>query len=203
MKKMRLFLVLLFAGSILSTGLFGQSTQTDSLKKYLYLSDEVVKKLDSKDIVEIIKYKEKLRQEKEMAGNPYAKEVKNLKPGNLSITVWTILTFTFILALIVIPFYFNLNKAKGRQQIIKSLIEKDKEIPKELISASTNTGRSDFHKGVILISLGFSLSLFLKFMGMGMGNHFWTIGMIPMFIGIGYLISYKFDSSNKIKSEIE
>jgi predicted PurR-regulated permease PerM len=203
MRKMKFYLMVLFACFILAIQLNGQN---DSAKIDLNLSSDVVKKLDANDIIEIIKYKEKLVHEKEMAekyadpGN-IGKIVKGLMPSEFSMTIWTILTFAFVLLLITIPFYFNLKKTKGRQQIINDLIEKGREIPKELISASVKSGRSDFHKGVILIALGLSISIVLFVLKVA--NNYWTIGLIPTFIGIGYLISFKFDNSRKSKSEIE
>ena len=204
MKKMKFCFLVLLASFVLVFQSFGQENQSDSVKTDLNLSSDVVKKLDSKDIVEIVKYKEKLVQDRitaeKFAFDP-SKFMESVMPSELTMTIGTILLFAFILSLLAIPFYFNLKKSKGRQQIINSLIEKDKEIPKELLLITSKTGRSDFHKGIILIALGLSVSIVL--MVLKIPNNYWTIGLIPMFIGIGYLISFKFDSSSKKKSEIE
>jgi len=53
------------------------------------------------------------------------------------------------------------------------------------------TTRSDFHKGIILIALGLGIGIVI--LALKIKNNYWTIGLIPIFIGIGYLISHKFD----------
>ncbi len=109
-----------------------------------------------------------------------------------------IFIFIFLLIVLYIPFYINLKKAKMRQSIINNLIEKGKEIPNELLSPTVKKNvRSDFHKGIILIALGLSLCLVLFVLKVT--NNYWTIGLIPLLIGIGYLISFKFDNrSDKV-----
>ena len=56
MKKLKIYLFVLFV-SFLTIQLYGQ---IDSVNTNLSLSGEVVKKLDNKDTVEIIKYRDKI-----------------------------------------------------------------------------------------------------------------------------------------------
>ena len=92
---------------------------------------------------------------------------------------------------IYIPFYFNFKKIKGRQLIINNYLEKGKEVPDELISPTIKkTTRSDFHKGIILIATG--LGICTALLALKIENNFWTLGLIPILIGIGYLISQRF-----------
>jgi hypothetical protein len=179
---------------------YGQSNLRDSLQSDLKLSDEVLKKLDNKDIVEIIKFKEKLQNDNEMAVKfavDPSKFISNFIP------VMPIILFTFILTVLFIPIFFNYKKAKGRQLIINNLIEKGKDIPQELLMPQPKTSRSDFHKGVILICFGLSIIVVLLLINIPVGIKFWTIGLIPLFIGIGYLISFKLDKTGKNNSEKE
>jgi len=194
MKKMSFYFLVLFAISIVSLPTFGQSNQNDSIKTDLNLSSEVVSKLDNKDIVEIIKYREKLVQEKDMA----QMHKPNLTSESTA-TLWSILIGLFILSLFVIPYYFNFKKTKARQQIISKLIEKDIDIPKELLAKPKKTRRSDLHNGIIYIAFGFSLCIVIFILRIH--SNFWTIGLIPMFIGIGYVISFKLAHSSETKSE--
>lgn len=205
MKKMRFCFLVFFVSFILTVQSLGQNNQSDSIKFQhdsvttdLNLSGEVVKKLDNKDIVEIIKYREKLAQEKEMA-----KAKMNLPnlTSEFTATIWSILIVLFILSLFAIPYYFNLKKAKARQQIITKLIEKDIDIPKELLAKPRHIRRSDLHKGVVLTAFGLSLCIVIFILKIN--SNFWTIGLIPLFIGIGYIISFKLDQSFKSKSEID
>jgi hypothetical protein len=196
MKKISIYFLVLFASLFIALQSFGQS---DSIKINLNISGEVLKKLDSKDIVEIIKFKEKLALDEEMAAK--AKVPTKFEPNAISITIWILMSWSFFLILISIPFYFNHKKIKQRQLIINSLIEKGQQIPEELIAPSSKSVRSDFHKGVILIALGVSVVIVL--LSLKIANNFWTIGLIPMLIGISYLVSFKFDKPNKIKSELD
>jgi hypothetical protein len=186
MKKLSFCCFVLFASLILDVPSFGQ---TDSVKTDLNLSTGVVSKPDNKDKVE------KLAQEKEMAN-------ANMNSPNLisefTATVWSILIGIFILSLFVIPYYFNLKKAKARHEIIAKLIEKDREIPKELLAKPQKIRRSDLHKGIVYIAFGLSLCIVIFILRIH--SNFWTIGLIPMFIGIGYVISFKLGHSVEIKS---
>jgi len=193
MKKMKIYLSVLFV-SFLTIQSYGQ---IDSVNTNQNLSGEVVKKLDNKDTVEINKFRDKVAHEKEMAQEGQAK----VEPSAISITVWIFVSWSFFLILISIPFYFNHKKIKERNLIINNLIEKGREIPKELIVHSSVPGRSDFHKGVILIALGISVVIVL--LSLKIANNYWTVGLIPMLIGIAYLISFKFDKTNKMKSELD
>jgi hypothetical protein len=181
MKKMKVILLVLFVSFFLTIHLYGQN---DSVKTDLNLSGEVLKKLDNKDIVAIIKYRERIAMEE------MAKQAK--APSTLSTAIYIIIVFSFCLMMVVLPFYFNFQKAKGRQLIINNLIDKGKEIPEELIAPSTRSGRSDLHKGIILIALGLSISVVLFLLNIA--HNYWTAGLIPLFIGVGYLISHKFDN---------
>jgi len=189
MKNISFYLLVLFAGFLLEIQSFGQS---DSVKIELNLSGEVLKKLDNTDIVEIIKFRDKLEHENEMAQE--ARVHAKAEPTALSISIWIFMSWLFFLILISIPFYFNHKKIHEHQLIIRNLIEKGQEIPKELM-ASSKPGRSDFHKGVILIALGTGVLIVL--LSLEIGNNYWTIGLIPMLLGIAYLITFKF--VNRVK----
>jgi hypothetical protein len=196
MKKMSFYLFVIFITFFITIDSHGQSELNDSIKTDLKLTEDVVKKLDSKDIVEVIKYQQKLQNEKEMA---FKVAVDPSKLIGKFIPVMPIIGFTFILLALSIPLFFNYKKAKGRQLIINNLIEKGQEIPRELILPAKRNVRTDLHKGILLISLGLSVCIVLFVLKLP--NNYWTFGLIPLFIGIGYLISFKLDDANKDKSK--
>lgn len=139
MKKVTFCLLFLFVSFFLSIQLYGQN---DSLKANVNLTDEVVKKLSNNEIVDIIKYKEKLAFDQQMAEQ--AKIPIDFVPNTFGISVWIFLTFSFVLLTFFMPFYFNHKKIKGRQLIINNLIEKGKDIPMELIAAFSKPGLRTF-----------------------------------------------------------
>ena len=185
MKRISLYLMIIIESLFLSTVSFGQNSVMDSVVTGTKLSEEVSKKLDNNDVAETVKFIEQLLHDREMA-------TRFADPSRTITDFMPVIIFIFILIALYIPFYFNFKKVKGRQLIINNLIEKGKEIPTELLSPTVKKNvRSDFHKGIILIALGLSLCIVLFVLKIT--NNYWTIGLIPMFIGIGYLISFKFD----------
>ncbi|UCH14165.1 MAG: hypothetical protein JSV22_13810 [Bacteroidales bacterium] len=185
MKKIIFYLPVLFACIFLLAATFGQNNSEDSVSTELKFVDEVVEKLNSEDAVEIAKFIEQLLHDREMA-------VKFADPTRLSADIMPVVVFIFVLLVLYIPFYFNFKKVKGRQLIITNLIEKGKEVPDELLSPTLKrTTRSDFHKAIILITLGLGIGIVI--LALKIENNYWTIGLIPIFIGIGYLISQMFD----------
>lgn len=196
MKKLMLSLFILLSVSILSS-----QAQNDSIAKSLELTPEVIEKLSSDQIFELAKEKEKLKlkfeHEKAMA-EKYAVNpqefINGLMPSEFTMVFSSIIFFAFLIMLVVIPFYFNQRKSKSRLNLLSKFIDKDKDIPKELMLSEKKT-RSDLHRAIILISLGLSVGLFLYLLKFE--ESYWTIGLIPTIIGIGYFLSFKFDKTNK------
>ncbi|MDA0347441.1 MAG: DUF6249 domain-containing protein [Verrucomicrobia bacterium] len=93
---------------------------------------------------------------------------------------------------------------KNRHATIQKYLELGKEVPEELLADRGKPKNwqpvSDIRKGLIWCSvgLGISLTLFIltgssiyNFSGAGRSS---AIGIIPLFIGIGYLIAAKLDA---------
>jgi len=68
------------------------------------------------------------------------------------------------------------------------LAEKGQPIPPQLF-ARIDEPFSDLRRGVILISLGLGLALFMYQI-----ERPWSIGLIPLFMGIGYLIVWRLET---------
>ena len=198
MKKLMLFLFILLSFSILST-----HAQNDSTPKTLELSEEVLDKLSSEQILELAKEKERLKFEHETAmaekfGVNGQEIMNDMIPSEFTMVTTIVIFFTFLIMLVAIPFYFNQRKSKSRINLLGKFVDKDKDIPKELI-ISEKKARSDLHRSIILISLGISVGLFLYLLKLE--QSYWTIGLIPTIIGLGYFLSFKFDKSNKSVQE--
>jgi hypothetical protein len=69
------------------------------------------------------------------------------------------------------------------------LAEKGQPVPAELFADRTEP-YSDLRRGVVLAMLGLGISLALFLVEM----RFWAFGIIPMFMGLGYLIVWKLRS---------
>lgn len=198
MKKLMLFLFILLSFSILST-----HAQDDSTAKSLELSKEVLDKLSSEQIFELAMEKEKLKFEHEAAmaekfGVNGQEIMNDMMPSEFTMVISILIFFCFLIMLVAIPFYFNQRKSRSRLNLLGKFIDKDKDIPKELM-LSEKKARSDLHRAIILISLGISVGLFLYLLKLE--ESYWTIGLIPTIIGLGYFLSFKFDKSNKSVQE--
>lgn len=194
MKKLMLFLIILLSFSVLSS-----RAQNDTTTKTLELNQEVLDKLSSEQILELAKEKERLKFEYDAAmaekfGVNGQEIINDMIPSEFTMVLFMVIFFSFLITLVAIPFYFNQRKSRSRINLLSKFIEKDKEIPKELI-LSEKKARSDLHRAIILISVGFSVGLFLYLLKLE--ESYWTIGLIPTIIGIGYFLSFKFDKSNK------
>jgi hypothetical protein len=194
MKNLMLSLFMLLIVSILSI-----QAQNDSIAKSLELPPAAIEKLSSDQILELAKEKEKLKCEHEKAMAEKGMElpqklIKEMMPSEFVMVIGPIFFLAFLLMLVIIPFYFNQQNSKTKFNLLSKIIDKDKDIPKELLSLEKKP-RSDLHKAIILICLGLSIGLFLFVLKLE--KNYWTIGLIPTIIGIGYFISFKFDKTNK------
>lgn len=182
---MSIYIFVLLASFFIPIHLNGQQSIKDTTKADIEFIEDVVKKLESEDAAEIVKFIDQLLYDREQA-------VRFADTSRSVAEMMPVVVFVFLLIVIFLPFYFNFKKVRGRQIIINNLIEKGKEIPDELLSpSSTRTARSDLHKGVILFSLG--LGICIVILVLNIADNYWTLGLIPIFIAIGYFISFKFD----------
>ena len=193
MKKFGFYMVALITSIMLSVSVFADNTDKDSLKAKVdvNLSSDVVNKLSQQELVDIIKNRDELE---------HVKEIKAMKQEDPPVPILIIVFGSFIV-LMAIPYYFGMKKTRSMHALINSLVEKGHDIPKELIFPAKKKSqlRNDFQKGIILVTLGLSICLVMFFVKVE--DNYWTIGLIPVFVGVGYMISHKFGASNNNKTE--
>ncbi|KIG13468.1 hypothetical protein DB30_08034 [Enhygromyxa salina] len=97
------------------------------------------------------------------------------------------LAFLAVVALIVISVIrFRHATTRHRLDLARRMVEKGIEPPPELVGA--NNG-SDLRRGLVLVCTGVGLLLASMF---GASQSLSPAGLIPGFIGIGYLVSHRF-----------
>lgn len=100
---------------------------------------------------------------------------------------------------IIIVIAILVHKARRTQRIhqtVVALAEKGLPIPPDIfIDRPPADSASTLHKGVILIAVGLGLSVF--FLSMTERHAPWGVGMIPLLIGVGYLIVWKLERKDK------
>lgn len=103
---------------------------------------------------------------------------------------------------IIIVIAILVHKSRRTQRIhqtVVALAEKGLPIPPDLFvdkPAADNT--SPLHKGVLLIAVGVGLTIF--FLSMQDRHAPWGVGMIPLLIGVGYLIVWKLEAKKGDKA---
>lgn len=83
-------------------------------------------------------------------------------------------------------------------ETIRLMIEKGQPVPPELfLNPKIARPRNDMRRGVILIAIGIGISVFF------LSNHqsAWPLGLIPTLMGVGYLIVWKAESSQRNNSK--
>jgi hypothetical protein len=101
------------------------------------------------------------------------------------------LAFLGVVALIVISaIRFRHATMRKRLDLARRMVEKGIEPPPELLGSTTG---SDLRRGVVLVFTGVGL-LVASLLGGSQGLS--PAGLIPGFIGIGYLVSHRFAATN-------
>ena len=103
---------------------------------------------------------------------------------------------------IIIVIAILVHKARRTQRIHETVVrlaEKGLPIPPDLfVDKPAEDMRSSLHKGVVLIAVGLGLTIF--FLTLPERNVPWGVGMIPLLIGVGYLIVWRLESKRETKA---
>ncbi|MDR0835834.1 MAG: DUF6249 domain-containing protein [Tannerella sp.] len=126
---------------------------------------------------------------------------------------FVILIIMFVVPVVlVIAIVWMMTNAKNKQnrlqaEVYSKAIEKGQEIPPNFAASIVPVKRNIFkhlNTGIILIAVGLSVALFFLFMSLVIGERDAaggaTLGVIPFFIGIAYLIIYFIEKHQEQKS---
>lgn len=92
---------------------------------------------------------------------------------------------TLLLGLVL---WYKSRKTRLIHETAIRLAEKGQPVPPALFLGG-DLPFSDLRRGVVLVGLGLGLALFMYQMDMP-----WSVGLIPFFMGVGYLIVWKLES---------
>lgn len=92
------------------------------------------------------------------------------------------------LALTALILWYKSRLTRLIHQTAVTLAEKGQPVPPELF-AYVDQPFADLRRGVILIALGLGLALFMYQV-----EQPWSIGLIPLLMGVGYLIVWKLEA---------
>lgn len=103
----------------------------------------------------------------------------------------------FLTAIMIVYFVVRNNRLKEQRmiQLYEKALDAGKDLPDSFFKRSEKEPKSHFLKGLIWIGAGLGTSIGGIFL---MGQHSpWGFGLIPLFVGIAYLISYFVEKENK------
>lgn len=91
--------------------------------------------------------------------------------------------------------FFSFLKARSLHRTVRLMVEKGQPVPPALFAPPPVVrSRSDMRRGVVLVTIGFGLIIFLAAVNGGFAGGEWSIGVIPLMIGFGYLLVWKLDA---------
>ena len=127
-------------------------------------------------------------------GPPNALDPEVIRAATAYGTVHTAIFFAAIAAVVFIVVWGRVRRSRMQHETIRMLVEKGVPIPPELFQPPVR--RNDLRKALVWIAVG------LGFGALGLVNpsnnqHVWAVGLIPILIGVAFLIAWKVDASKE------
>ena len=95
------------------------------------------------------------------------------------------------IVLIGLILWYKSRKTRLIHETALRLAEKGQAVPPELFMGA-EVPFSDLRRGVVLVALGLGLGLFMFQM-----DKPWSVGLIPLFMGLGYLVVWKLEDKGR------
>jgi hypothetical protein len=94
--------------------------------------------------------------------------------------------------------FFSYWKARSLHRTVRLMVEKGQPVPEALFAPPQSPARqrSDMRRGVVLVMVGLGVMLFLGAVDEWDGGA-WALGLIPFFIGAGYLVVWKLETGKR------
>lgn len=92
-------------------------------------------------------------------------------------------------AIVAVVLFFRHRKHAQLHKTMSLWVEKGMPIPPELLARVPHRPSSDLRRSILLIATGLGLAIFFFVQKEGT----WAIGLIPLLLGIGYLVVWRLD----------
>lgn len=104
-----------------------------------------------------------------------------------------IFTFGCPIAIVATVMYFRHRRNRMLHETLRAMIDKGVAIPPELLHPQERRRlpKSDFRRGLVWIAIGTGLTIYFVIGD----SHFWPIGLIPLLMGVAFLITWKVEGS--------
>jgi hypothetical protein len=162
------------------------------------ITPQIAGKLSGEQIVKAMKDLQDFRL--------HQKELENKGNPAVSGTIVPIVAvgsfFTTITLVVLIPVFLQFRRNRLMHETMRNMVEKGMEIPTALL-VPPEKPKSDLRRGIIGVSSGIGIILFfLALNGFGDKNP-WAIGLIPLAIGIGYIVVWKLENKKVGTKDLE
>ena len=95
--------------------------------------------------------------------------------------------------IVAVIMYFSFSRTRSLQRTVRLMVEKGQPVPEALLNPPpAQRQRSDMRRGVVLVMVGIGLMIFLGAVS-DWESGAWSIGLIPLLIGAGYLLVWKLE----------
>ena len=163
------------------------STQTNELASTTPGADDfalptaLIEKLTPDQIVEVLR-------EREMRRQPFAAGPPNHVAG--------LMFFGALIVIVVLVEVYATRREQMRQETLRAMVEKGIDLAPDLVARRPGPS-SDLRRGIVLVGAGLGLALaFAVLEGHGkMGPGLWSIGAVPVLMGVGYLVVWRVGST--------
>ncbi len=143
---------------------------------------EMVRKLSPEQIVSVLR-------EREMRRATFS--------GRPADIVGTTLFFGALVTMVLLAQVFATRRERIRQETLRAMVDKGMEIPPGLVDDRARRS-SDLRRGLVLVGagLGVSLAFALVHLNGQSGSGLWSIGLVPVLMGAGYLVAWRVEARN-------
>ena len=118
--------------------------------------------------------------------------------GNVQMAIIPLCMFTMIYVCVWLGVSSRLKRTRMLHETIRQMIEKGQPIPPELLQPADRQcrPRSDLRRGLIFIATGIGLIVWF----LVQQNSIWPVALIPLLIGVAFLITWRLDSNKNGES---
>jgi hypothetical protein len=143
---------------------------------------EMIEKLSPEQIISVLR-------EREMRRPRYS-----TRPPDILATT---LFFGSLVAMVLLAQIYATRRERIRQETARAMVDKGMDVPPDLIVKRTDAS-SDLRRGLVLVGAGLGLSLVFAVVRLNgqSGSGLWSIGLVPILMGIGYLVVWRIETRN-------
>ncbi len=98
--------------------------------------------------------------------------------------------FITIVLIVFFVVYFRYKKQAVTQVTLQKMLDNQQPIPEVLLEKAAPSEAKPLRKAIVFISGGVGLILATLLSGEHWA-HYWSWGLLPLFVGLGYLLIYK------------